>query len=187
MVVARETFKNDQSFVDVTNAYWLDESSVNLGMTRLYGRAISDERINDYVPDVRFGRTSFIGALGIEGIIAPMTFKGTLNQSVFSKYIEEILTPAMNEGDVLFMDNCSVHKVKDILNPLLEKGVHVIFLPTYSPNFNPIENAFSKIKACLRKLKARTLPELFDAIQIALKSITRQDISGWIKHCGYSL
>lgn len=187
VVEARETFKNDQPYIDIKSAYWMDESSVNLGMTRLYGRALTEERVNDYVPDVRFERTSFIGTLGIEGVVAPMSFKGTLNQHVFSKYIEDILTPTLREGSVLFLDNCSVHKVKDVLNPLLEKGIHIIFIPAYSPDFNPIENAFSKIKACLRKLKARTLPELFDAIQVALDSITVEDIKGWIKHCGYSL
>jgi transposase len=156
-------------------------------MTRLYGRALTDERINDYVPDVRFERTSFIGALGTEGIVAPMSFKGTLNQGAFSTYIEKLLSPALKEGDVLFLDNCSVHKVKGVLDPLLEKGVHVIFLPAYSPDFNPIENAFSKMKACLRKVKARTLTALFEAIQIALNSITTDDIKGWISHCGYYL
>jgi len=156
-------------------------------MTRLYGRALADERINDYVPDVRFERISFIGALGTEGIVAPMSFKGTLNQNVFSAYIKKLLAPTLKEGDVLFLDNCSVHKVKDVLNPLVEKGVHIIFLPAYSPDFSPIENAFSKIKACLRKLKARSLTSLFDAIHVALNSISTDDIYGWISHCGYHL
>ena len=187
VIEARETFKNEQNQVDITAAYWLDESSINLGMTRLYGRALLNERVDDYVPDVRFERTSLIGALGIDGIVAPMSFKGTLNQEVFAQYIEQMLTPILKAGQVLFLDNLSVHKVKDVLKPLATKGVHVIFLPPYSSDLSPIENAFSKIKACLRKLKARTLPALLDGIKIAFDSITTSDILGWIKHCGYSL
>ena len=156
-------------------------------MTRLYGRAFANERVNDYVPDVRFERTSVMGALGLNGIIAPLTYKGTLNGELFSVYVKECLAPAMRKGDTLILDNLSAHKVKGALKPLADKGINVVFLPTYSQDFNPIELAWSKIKAYLRKVKARTADELFDVIGVALGIITESDIKGWIRHCGYGL
>jgi transposase len=130
-------------------------------MTRLYGRAFKNERINDYVPDVRFERTSVMGALGTKGMIAPLAYKGTLNGEFFGVYVKEVLAPAMQKGDTLILDNLSPHKVKGVLKPLIDKGVNVIFLPVYSPDFSPIELAWSKIKAFLRKIKARTLKPCF--------------------------
>jgi len=135
--------------MDICNTYWLDETGANCGMTRLYGRAFSNERINDYVPDVRFERVSLMGALGPGGIVAPLTYTGTLDSELFRTYIKRCLARALKKGDTLVLDNSSVHKVKDILKSLIDKGVKIIFLPTYSPDFNPIEHAWSKIKAYL--------------------------------------
>ena len=156
-------------------------------MTRLYGRAFKNERVNDYVPDVRFERTSVMAALGINGMIAPLAYKGTLNGEFFTAYVKECLAPAMKKGDALILDNLSPHKVEDALKPLIDKGVKVIFLPVYSPDFNPIELAWSKIKAYLRKVKARTFDDLFLAIGDAMDTILQSDIRGWVLHCGYGL
>lgn len=156
-------------------------------MTRLYGRAFSNERVNDYVPDVRFERTSVMGALGLSGIVAPLTYKGTLNSELFRAYVKDCLAVAMKKGDTLILDNCSVHAVKDVLKPLIDKGINIIFLPVYSPDFNPIELAWSKMKAYLRKVKARKPAELFKAISDALNTIAESDILGWVNHCGYGL
>ena len=185
VVVKREEWRNNQPNIDTPTTYWLDECGTNCGMTRLYGRAFSNERVDDYVPDVRFERTSVIGALGLRGIIAPLVYKGTLNGEFFSAYVENCLAPSMKKGDTLMLDNLSAHKVDFALQPLIDKGVNVIFLPVYSPDFNPIELAWSKIKSYLRKVKARTYDALFDAIGEALNSITASDILGWVKHCGY--
>lgn len=155
-------------------------------MTRLYGRAFSNERVNDYVPDVRFERTSVMGALGVTGIVAPLIFKGTLNSELFKTYVNEVLVKTLKNGDTFILDNCSVHTVKDIMKPIIDMGVNVIFLPKYSPDFNPIELAWSKMKACLRKLKPRDSQSLQTAICFALDSISPVDINGWISHCGYA-
>jgi len=186
-VEARESFRQSQKELDVKNIYWLDQTSINAGMTRLYGRAPSNERVNEYVPDVRFERTSIMGAMGLNGIIAPLTYKGTLNGEFFGTYVGECLAPAMNAGDTLILDNLSAHKVTDALKPLYDKGINVIFLPPYSHDFNPIEHAWSKIKAYLRKIKARTFDELFCATGDALAMITDEDIRGWLRNCGYGL
>ena len=156
-------------------------------MTRLYGRASTTERVNDYVPDVRFERTSIIGVLGLDGVTAPMTFKGTLNGDLFGGYVEQILAPAISPGDIVVMDNYSVHKVTGVLDPIYEKGAAVMFLPEYSPDLNPIELMWSKMKSILRKLKPRTADELENALWQALNSVTCNDIIGWFEHDGYIL
>lgn len=154
-------------------------------MTRLYGWGKKSARVNDYVPDVRFERTSIIATLCKDGINAPMTFKGTLDKEVFQPYIRDFLAPTLNHGDIVIMDNCSVHKVKDILNPIYEKGATVLFLPPYSPDLNPIELAWSKMKTILRGLKARSVEEMLEALTNSLNSITKTDIKNWFKHDGY--
>jgi len=156
-------------------------------MTRLYGRAFSHERVDDYVPDVRFERSSIIGALGLKGVIAPMSFKGTLNGELFEYYVEQVLAPVMSAGDVLVFDNLSAHKVRGVLDLLIAKGVTILFLSVYSPDFNPIELAWSKIEAYLRKVKARFLGDLYKAVFEALITMTLADVEGWVKHCGYGL
>jgi transposase len=156
-------------------------------MTRLYGRALSGQRVNDYVPDVRFERTSMMGALGLRGIVAPMTFKGTLNGALFKVYVKECLAPALKKGDNFILDNYSVHTMKDILKPLIEKGVNVLFLPPYSPDFSPIELAWSKTKAILRRRRPRSTDELYESIAFAFVHLSYSDILHWFSHCGYSL
>ncbi|MCL2477746.1 IS630 family transposase [Candidatus Bathycorpusculum sp.] len=183
----RESYRGYQKELDVSNVYWFDESGANCGMTRLYGRSFSYERIYEYVPDVRFERVSIMGALGLEGFVAPLTFRGALNKEVFGEYVRQGLAPVLKAGDVFVLDNSSVHRAADVLLPLVGKGVVVVFLPPYSPDLNPIELAWSKIKAYLRKVKARTMDELKTAILQAMKTITEIDIAGWITHCGYGL
>jgi transposase len=149
-------------------------------MTRLYGRA-------DYVPDVRFERTSIIAALGLGGITAPLAFKGTLDGAFFAGWVEQVLAPTLSAGEIVFMDNCSSHKVVGVLDPIYEKGASVIFLPEYSPDLNPIELMWSKVKSILRKLKPRTFDALMDALKDAFDSVTYSDILGWFTHHGYIL
>jgi len=156
-------------------------------MTRLYGRAPSNERVNDYVPDVRFERTSIIAALGLYGITAPLAFKGTLNGEFFGGWVEQVLAPTLSPGEIVFLDNCSSHKVVGVLDPIYEKGATVVFLPEYSPDLNPIELMWSKMKSILRKLKPRTFDELMEALKHALDSVSFSDIVGWFKFHGYVL
>jgi transposase len=185
VVQKRGIWRENQKEISKAKIYFLDESSINLGMTRLDGWGEKSVRVNDYVPDVRFERTSIIATLSKDGINAPMTFKGTLDQDVFRPYISDFLAPTLNAGDIVVMDNCSVHTVKDILNPIYERGAIVLFLPPYSPDLNPIELAWSKIKSILRSLKARSVDEMLKALIISLNSITKTDILNWFKHDGY--
>lgn len=181
----RIEWQENQGNLDVGKLVFLDESSINCGMTRLYGRALKNERVNDYVPDVRFERTSIISTIRLNSQQAPLVFKGTLNGVVFRAYAEQILAPTLQPGDIVIMDNGSSHKVSGALDPIYAAGASVLFLPPYSPDFNPIELSWSKMKSVLRKLKPRTYDELMLALEIALNSFTLEDIQNWFQHDGY--
>jgi transposase len=159
---------------------------VNLGMTRLYGWGLKSERVEDYVPDVRFERSSVISTLRLTGINAPIVFKGALNGDLFTEYVKQALAPTLHGGDIVVMDNLSSHKVADALQPIYDAEARVLFLPPYSPDLNPIELAWSKIKSILRKCKARTHEELQSALRTAFEAITATDIEHWFAHDGYS-
>ena len=181
----RKEWQENQPNLDTPKMRFLDETGTNCAMTRLYGRAPTNERVDDYVPDVRFERTSLIVAVGLSGVSAPLMFKGTLNGDLFEFYVTNILAPTLTPGEIILMDSCSAHKVNGVLDAIYAAGATVIFIPRYSPDYNPIELMFSKIKAILRKLKPRTHDELVTATGEALKMITYNDIVGWFEHQGY--
>jgi transposase len=165
----------------------LDESGVNTGMTRLYGRALNGNRVNDYVPDVRFERISILSSVRLDGTMVPLTFEGALNGDLFKAYIKDCLAPTLKKGDIVVMDNLSSHKVKGVTEPITEAGANVVYLPPYSPDFNTIELVWSKVKAYLKKIKARSSDRLFGAISDALDSISLSDIRNWFAHDNYSI
>jgi transposase len=171
--------------LDPQRLIFLDESSINTGMTRLYGRSQNGKRIYDYVPDVRFQRTSIVSTLRLDGEMVPLTFKGSLNGERFGEYVKEYLAPTLREGDIVFWDGLQAHKNKEAREAVLAAKAKIIYLPPYSPEFNPIELMWSKVKAYLRKVKARTIDALETAIAEALKTVTLADIANWVKHCGY--
>jgi len=172
--------------MDADKLVFLDESGVNTGMTRLYGRSISDERVIDYVPDVRFERTSILSSIRANGDMVPLIFEGALNGELFKAYISQCLAPSLNKGDIVIMDNLTSHKMKGVIDPIIAAGASVIYLPPYSPDFNPIEQMWSKVKAYLRKIKARTKELLEFAIAEALDHVTTSDILAWFAENGYS-
>lgn len=176
-----------QKTVDPSRLVFLDESGVNIGMTRLYGRALKHERVIDSVPDVRFHRTTILSSMRLDGTIVPCVFEDALNGELFRKYIREFLAPTLRPGDIVVMDNLSSHKVVGIVEAIEAVGASVLFLPPYSPDFNPIELMWSKMKAVLRKLKIRAVALLDDAIAFALDTVSTSDISGWFNHDGYAL
>ena len=156
-------------------------------MTRLYGRAAINERINDYVPDVRFQRLSILSTVRLDGTQVPFVFNGSLNSELFKEYIENFLAPVLSAGDIVILDNSSVHRANGVLDSLIERGVIVLFLPPYSSDFNPIEKLWSKMKSFLRKKKAQTYDALIEAVKLALENISTDDIAAWFKHDGYTI
>jgi len=171
--------------VDVTKLICLDESSINLAYARNYGRAKTNQRIREGRKDVRFERQSILSTISLSGKVCPFVFEGTLNKELFEQYIKVQLKPSMSKGEILLLDNSSVHKSKLAIDTLKECGIQYIFLPRYSPDFNPIEYMWNFMKSILRKLKARTRKALEDAINLALTSVSLEYIFDWFNMSGY--
>ncbi len=164
---------------------FFDEAGSNLAMTRLYGRAAPGERVFDNVPQNYGENITMLGCLSASGLSAPMTVEGAVDGRVFLAYIEQVLTPTLCAGDVVIMDNLRAHKVKGIREAIEARGAKVIYLPPYSPDLNPIEKCWSKIKTYLRAAKARTREALEQALKEALLLVTERDAQGWFASCGY--
>lgn len=154
-------------------------------MTRLRGRSLRSKRLHAAAPCGRWRATTMIGAVRQDGGTASMTVEGAMNAETFRTYIREILLPTMRAGDILVMDNLSVHKDAEALRLLKEAEITVRFLPAYSPDYNPIELMWSKVKSFLRKAEARTPDALVEAIGNALAKVTKKDATHWFAHCGY--
>jgi len=183
----RRVFQKEVAALDVTRFKFLDESGINLSLTRLYGRAAPDQRVVDSTPQPSGPQTTTLAVIGWTGITAPLILSGAVNGSVFYGYIQQCVVPTLQAGDILFMDNLSAHKVAGLDELIRSCGAHLIYLPPYSPDFNPIELAWSKVKSILRRLKARTFPDLIEALKQALLAITPQDVHAWFAHCGYAI
>lgn len=173
--------------MDPSHLVFLDESGVNTGMTRIYGRAVSHRRVKEAMPDIRFERTSVLSSVRLDGTMVPMVFEGALNGELFKAYVEKMLAPSIKPGDIVIMDNLSSHKVSGIVEAIEAVGAFIMYLPPYSPDLNPIELMWSKVKAILRKLKIRAKELLDQAISDALDSVTQADIAAWFCHDGYKL
>jgi transposase len=171
--------------IDPHNLVFVDESGINLGMTRLRGRAKRGERLSDCCPRNRGSNISLIGALSLDGLIATMSLSGSVNTEVFITYVQEILTPQLWMGAFVIMDNLPVHKAHRIQEIIASVGATVVFLPPYSPDLSPIELCWSKLKQCLRNAKARTTTAINQALsQIINQQISSDDAVGWFEHCG---
>lgn len=156
-------------------------------MTRLYGRAAKGERVIETVPQNYGENVTMLASLSFSGIEAPMTVSGAVDGIVFTVYVEQVLCPGLKVGDVVVMDNLPAHKVSGIREMIEARGAKLIYLPPYSPDLNPIEKCWSKIKTYLRKAKARTRAELEKALREVLLLITEEDAVGWFRSCGYAI
>jgi transposase len=164
---------------------FIDESGGKTNMTRLYGRAFDGQRVYDAVPHGHWCTTTMVSAIGWNGPKAPFVLGGAMDADAFRIYVERVLVPELQGGDIVVMDNLSTHKDGQARQIIKGAGAVVWDLPPYSPDFNPIEPMWSKVKAFLRKAKARTEEALVQAIADALGTITRDDCVAWFKHCGY--
>lgn len=164
---------------------FIDETGASTKMARLYGRAPRGERLRAGVPHGHWKTTTFIGALRLTGMTAPMVLDGPMNGDWFTAYVEQVLAPTLRRGDVVILDNLPAHKVRAARDAVRAKGAKLVFLPPYSPDFNPIENAFSKLKAFLRKAAARTVDELWTVIGSAIDAFTPQECRNYFAAAGY--
>jgi transposase len=166
---------------------FVDESGLNIAMTRRFGRASPGQRVVDAVPK-NFGKNiSILGALSCQGLEAVMTVEGATDTQVFRVFVTQVLLPTLQPGDIVVMDNLSVHKVAGIQSVIEASGASLLFLPPYSPDWSPIEPCWSKLKTDLRGAKARSTEALDEAVTAAIDTITPNDARGWFEHCGYPL
>jgi transposase len=154
-------------------------------MARLRGRARRGERCRAPVPHGHWKTTTFTGALRLSGMTAPMVLDGPMNREAFRAYIEQVLAPTLRPGDVVIMDNLPAHKGPHTRAAIEAAGASLLYLPPYSPDFNPIENAFAKLKAILRKAAARSIDDLWNAIRDALPQFTPQECANLFTAAGY--
>lgn len=171
--------------VAVGRLIFLDEAGVNLAMTRRYARSPRGQRAYSSAP-INYGpNVSVLGAIGLRGVVTAMSIDGPIDGAIFRAFVEQFLAPELRPGDVVVMDNLSVHKVTGIEAAIVAAGAELVYLPPYSPDLNPIEACWSKVKAWMRKQAARTRDVLEDALTEAFDRISGHDILGWFKHCGY--
>ena len=181
----RRRYQKAVAEVAVSHLKFIDESSAQLNLTRRYGWAPTDARVVDSVPENHGRNLTTVAALGLSGMEAPLIFEGAMNGEIFRTYVEQNLAPTLHSGDVVIMDNLPAHKVNGVVELIQARGAKVLFLPPYSPDLNPIELCWSKVKSALRQAKARTLDALIDALAQALRSVSLTDIVHWFAHRGY--
>jgi transposase len=171
---------------DARRLVFVDESGFHTSMTRLYARAPKGKRAYGKVPRNRGKNTTLIAAITLEeGMGAPMTVEGATDSEAFEAYVEHFLAPTLREGQVVVLDGLGAHRPKKIRELVEARGADLVFLPSYSPELNPIEEAFSKVKALVRKEGARLSEALVEAIGRALAAVTPEDAAGWFAHAGY--
>ena len=154
-------------------------------MARLRGRALRGHRCRAPVPHGHWKTTTFTGALRLSGLTAPMVLDGPMNAEAFQAYISQVLVPTLRPGDIVVMDNLPAHKSAAIRTMIETAGAQLRYLPPYSPDFNPIENAFAKLKAILRKAAARTIDDLWNAIRDALSAFSSSECENYFTAAGY--
>jgi transposase len=175
----------DQPTLDPAKLVFLDESGAKTNMTRLRGRAKNGQRLIDDAPYGHWCTTTMISSIRHNGSTACMAIDGATTSDVFREYVRHVLLPTLQRGDIVVLDNLSAHKDAEALGLIHSVGAEVRFLPPYSPDFNPMEKMWSKVKEFLRDAKSRTQEALLNAIADALETVTPQDAKGWFTSCGY--
>jgi transposase len=171
---------------DARRLVFIDESGFHISMTRLRARAPRGERAYGKVPRNRGKNQTLIASITIEGGIGEaLSIKGATDAKLFETYVEEFLAPTLKVGQVVVLDGLGAHRTNRVRELIQERGAELLFLPSYSPELNPIEEAFSKIKNIVRKAGARTREALDEVMGEALSAVTLEDVAGWFSHCGY--
>lgn len=166
---------------------FLDETGTTTEMTRRYGRGFAGERVREATPAGHWRTLTLLGAMSSQGLIATMTVEAPTDREVFLAYLEQVLCPQLKPGQVVVMDNLSSHKVTGVRELIEAAGAELLYLPPYSPDFNPIEKCWAKLKQTLRALKARSLDALQQAIAEAIPTISQNNAAARFRHCGYIL
>ena len=183
---ARDQWRSRIEGIDPRRFRFIDESGAKTNMVRTHGRCPKGQRLLSSAPAGHWKTTTMLAAIGLGGVDAPWTLDGAIDADAFLVYVEHVLVPTLHGGEIVVLDNLSSHKHSRVTELINAAGAEVWYLPPYSPDFNPIEQMWSKIKQILRSLAARTFDGLVKAIGSALGQVTRDDLLGWFTHGGYT-
>jgi len=181
----RHRWRNWQYWLKPERLVFIDETGAKTNMARLRGRSLKGRRLHAAIPWGHWQTTTFVAALRTTGLTAPMVLDGAMNGAAFKAYVEQVLAPSLDPGDIVIMDNLSSHKVAGVREAIKAVGAFLLYLPPYSPDLNPIELAFSKLKALLRKAAARSVEDLWRVIADLLDEFPPQECLNFITHAGY--
>ena len=176
----------EMASLDASRLVFLDETGSNTAMARRYGRAPRGRRVDGPVPHGHWKSVTLTAAIRLGGVGGCLAFDGATDAATFESYVEQVLVPALRRGDIVVLDNLGAHKGGEVERLIRGAGAEVRYLPAYSPDFNPIEKMFGKLKTYLRKVAARSVDRLIEAMGDGLRSVTHEDIAGWFRSCGYS-
>jgi transposase len=173
--------------IDARSLVFVDEMGTNISLSPLYGWAKKGERAYCSVPRNRGKNTTLLSSISVEGMGPSLAVEGATNREVFETYVEQVLAPTLRRGQVVVMDNLTAHKGERVRELIERQGCELLYLPPYSPDFNPIEEAFAKIKSFMRKAEARSREALLEAMGTAISALSAQDARGFFEHCGYRM
>lgn len=176
---------NDQPDLDPARLVFIDETWASTAMARLRGRVLSGHRLRVGIPHGHWKTTTFVAGLRINGMVSPFVLDGPINREAFEAYVAQVLVPELRRGDIVIMDNLSSHKGSAVRAMIEAAGADLLYLPPYSPDFNPIENAFAKLKAMLRKAARRSMHTLWDTIGNLVPSFTPAECANYFTAAGY--
>lgn len=187
MQAQRAAWQTAQTRLNSAKLVFIDETWASTNMTRRYGRAPKGERLIGYAPNGHWKTTTFLAALRHDGLTAPAVFDGPINGEVFLSWVRTCLAPILKPGDIVVMDNLSSHKVAGVREAIEAAGAQLLYLPPYSPDFNPIEQVFAKLKALLRKIAARAVDALWNAIGQLLALFPSHECANYFANAGYTI
>jgi transposase len=185
VVKRREAWFDSQPDLDPERLVFIDETWASTNMARLRGRAPRGERLRAGIPHGHWRTTTFVAGLRLTGMVAPMVLDGPINGHAFQAYVDQVLVPELRPGDIVIMDNLGSHKGRAVRAAIEAVGAMLLYLPPYSPDFNPIELAFAKLKAFIRAARPRTFDHVCDLIAVALGLFTPTECRNFVRHCGY--
>jgi len=183
---ARRQWKNDQTKLDPTKLVFVDETGASTQMARLYGRAKRGRRVVSAIPWGHWKTVTFVAGLRLDGLTAPFVIDCAMNGAIFSEYLQHCLVPTLRLGDIVIVDNLPAHKRRQVRQIIETAGATLRYLPPYSPDLNPIEQSFAKIKAHLRTAKERTIPALYERIGRALETFQAREFPNYFRNAGYA-
>jgi transposase len=181
----REDWFDNQLDLDPVRLVFIDETWASTNMARRCGRSRKGERLRAGIPHGHWKTTTFVAGLRLTGMVAPLVLDGPINREAFHAYVNQVLVPELAPGDIVVMDNLGSHKGPAVRRAIEAAGATLLYLPPYSPDFNPIENAFAKLKTLLRKAAERTVDDLWDAIADLIDLFTPQECANYFEAAGY--